>query len=121
MKDRIILVIADSGLTKSRFADRLKITPAFLSQICSGVRMPSDRTISDICREFNVSLAWLEDGVGEMYVQRSANEELGLLVSNIMSDADDSFRKRFISLLMALPPEKWSEIENFVKKLNGDA
>ena len=56
-----------------------------------------------------------------MYVQRSANEELGLLVSNIMSDADDSFRKRFISLLMALPPEKWSEIENFVKKLNGDA
>ena len=56
-----------------------------------------------------------------MYVQRSANEELALLVTDIMSDADDSFRKRFISLLMALPPEKWSEIENFVKKLNGDA
>ena len=63
--------------------------------------------------------------------QAAANEVLspkpsltqpdGSVNLNIMSDADDSFRKRFISLLMALPPEKWSEIENFVKKLNGDA
>lgn len=64
-----------------------------------------------------MSLAWLQDGVGEMYVQRNANEELGLLVADIMSDADDSFRKRFISLLMALPPEKWAVIEDFVTDL----
>ena len=121
MHKRISEIIDKSGLTKAKVAERLNVSAAFITKICNGTSNPSDRTISDICREFNVSLAWLEDGVGEMYVQRSANEELALLVSNIMSDADDSFRKRFISLLMALPPEKWSEIENFVKKLNGDA
>lgn len=82
-----------------------------------GDRTPSDRTIADIAREFGVSLAWLEDGEGEMYVKRSANEELGLLVANIMSDADDSFRKRFITLLAALPPEDWGKIERFIDEL----
>ena len=76
MKDRIILVIADSGLTKSRFADRLKITPAFLSQICSGVRMPSDRTISDICREFRVNETWLRTGEGEMRTESTQRDQL---------------------------------------------
>lgn len=121
INERIAFLIKDQGLTQSKFAERIHLVQSHISKICSGSNEPTERTISDICREFNVSLAWLEDGVGEMYVQRSANEELALLVSNIMSDADDSFRKRFISLLMALPPEKWSEIENFVKKLNGDA
>lgn len=121
INDRIALLIKDLGITRSSFADRIRVSRPFVSELCSGVKQPSDRTIADIAREFGVSLAWLEDGEGEMYVKRSANEELGLLVTDIMSDADDSFRKRFLSLLMALPPEKWSEIENFVKKLNGDA
>ena len=121
MNERIRQLRNSLKLSQAEFGAKISLSQNYIWMIEKGERTPSDRTISDICREFNVSLAWLEDGIGEMYVQRSANEELALLVSNIMSDADDSFRKRFISLLMALPPEKWSEIENFVKKLNGDA
>lgn len=114
---RIALLIKDLGITRSSFADRIRVSRPFVSELCSGVKQPSDRTIADIAREFGVSLAWLEDGEGEMYVKRSANEELALLVSNIMSDADDSFRKRFITLLMALPPEDWGKIERFIDEL----
>ena len=117
INERIAFLIEDLGITRSAFASRIHVSRPFASELCSGAKQPSDRTISDICREFNVSLAWLEDGAGEMYVQRSANEELALLVTDIMSDADDSFRKRFISLLMALPPEKWAAIEAFVGEL----
>ena len=117
INDRIAYLIKDLGITKTKFAETINLSQPFVSAVCSGSKMPSDRTISDICREFNVSLAWLEDGEGEMYVQRSANEELALLVTDIMSDADDSFRKRFISLLMALPPEDWIKIEHFVDSL----
>lgn len=117
VNERIAFLIKDLGIKRSAFAERLHVSGAFITGLCSGIRNPSDRTISDICREFGVSLAWLQDGVGEMYVQRSANEELGLLVADIMSDADDSFRKRFISLLMALPSEKWAVIEDFVTDL----
>lgn len=117
INDRIALLIKDLGITRSSFADRIRVSRPFVSELCSGVKQPSDRTIADICREFGVSLAWLEDGEGEMYVKRSANEELGLLVANIMSDADDSFRKRFVTLLMALPPEDWGKIERFIDEL----
>ena len=117
INERIAYLIKDLGITKTKFAETINLSQPFVSAVCSGSKTPSDRTISDICREFNVSLAWLEDGVGEMYVQRSANEELALLVTDIMSDADDSFRKRFISLLMALPPEDWIKIEHFVDSL----
>lgn len=117
INDRIAYLIKDLGITKTKFAETINLSQPFVSAVCSGSKMPSDRTISDICREFNVSLAWLEDGEGEMYVQRSANEELALLVTDIMSDADDSFRKRFLSLLMALPPEDWIKIEHFVDSL----
>ena len=117
INDRIALLIKDLGITRSSFADRIRVSRPFVSELCSGAKQPSDRTIADIAREFGVSLAWLEDGEGEMYVKRSANEELGLLVANIMSDADDSFRKRFITLLMALPPEDWGKIERFIDEL----
>ena len=117
MGDRIKQIRLAAGLTQQQFAERIGLSRNFIAVIETSARKPSDRTLSDICREFNVSLAWLQDGIGEMYVQRSANEELALLVSNIMSDADDSFRKRFISLLMALPPEKWAAIEAFVEEL----
>ena len=117
INDRIALLIKDLGITRSSFADRIRVSRPFVSELCSGVKQPSDRTIADIAREFGVSLAWLEDGEGEMYVKRSANEELGLQVANIMSDADDSFLKRFITLLMALPPEDWGKIERFIDEL----
>ena len=117
INERIAFLIRDQGLRPSKFAEPNHLAQSHLSNIGSGINVPTGPTISDICREFNVSLAWLEDGEGEMYVQRSANEELALLVTDIMSDADDSFRKRFISLLMALPPEKWAAIESFVEEL----
>ena len=117
INERISLLIKDRGLTQSKFAERIHLTQAHVSRICSGSNEPTERTISDICREVGVSLAWLEHGDGEMYVQRSANEELALLVTDIMSDADDSFRKRFLSLLMALPPDDWIKIERFVDDL----
>lgn len=117
INDRIALLIKDLGITRSSFADRIRVSRPFVSELCSGVKQPSDRTIADIAREFGISLAWLEDGEGEMYVKRSANEELALLVSNIMFDADDSFRKRFITLLAALPPEDWGKIERFIDEL----
>lgn len=118
--DRISLVIKRSGLTKTKFADQLNVSAAYISQMCSGARIPSDRTVADICREFNVSEAWLRDGVGEMYVTRTMNQELLLMVNDLMSESDESYRKRFVTALLELPPEFWPELERFLKKLARD-
>lgn len=115
--DRISLVIKRSGLTKTKFAEQLNVSAAYISQMCSGARFPSDRTIADICREFNVSEAWLRDGAGDMEVKRTMNQELALMVNELMTESDESYRKRFVAALLELPPEFWPELKRFLEKL----
>ena len=83
-----------------------------------GQREPSERTIDDICRVFGVSKLWLKTGEGEMYVKRDLNQEIGMMVTALMKDADESFRKRFIAALLQVPPDGWNAIEEFVNKLS---
>ena len=115
--DRISLVIKRSGLTKTKFAEQLHLSQQFISSLCSGAKQPSDRTIADICREFNVSEAWLRDGVGDMEVKRTMNQELALMANELMTESDESYRKRFVAALLDLPPEFWPELKRFLEKL----
>ncbi len=80
-------------------------------------KAPGDRLISDICREFSISEAWLRYGEGEMLVQRSANDQLAILVNDLMSEPDTAFRKRFLQAMLELPTEDWNAVERFIQKL----
>ena len=119
INERIAFLISDLGISKTKFAERLNISPSFVTRICAGDKIPSDRTSSDICREFNVSLAWLEDGEGEMYVQRSENERLALMFTDVLAEADESTRKRGIAAALEMPPEFWDNILEYAKKITG--
>ena len=68
MNERIKKILEELGLKKVEFAERLHISRPYASELCSGAKAPSDRTISDICREFGVREAWLRTGEGEMFV-----------------------------------------------------
>ena len=72
LNERISSVVAMSGNTKTKFAEKINISQPYLSQLCSGAKLPSDRTIADICREFGVSETWLRTGVGEPYEVRDS-------------------------------------------------
>jgi transcriptional regulator with XRE-family HTH domain len=119
INERIAFLISDLGISKTKFAERLNISPSFVTRICAGDKIPSDRTSSDICREFNVSLAWLEDGEGEMYVQRSENERMAMLFTDVLAEADESTRKRGIAAALEMPPEFWDNILEYAKKITG--
>ncbi len=119
INDRISYLIKDLGITKTKFAETINLSQPFVSAVCSGSKMPSDRTISDICREFNVSLAWLEDGVGEMYVQRTENERMAMMFADVLAESDESTRKRGIAAALEMPPEFWDNILEYAKKITG--
>lgn len=106
-------------MTQTDFGARIGVTGSSITNYESGTRVPGDAIILSICREFSVSEAWLRYGTGEMFVSRSKNEEIAMLVNDIMSDQDDSFRKRFIAALADLGPEEWQAIEDFAWKLVG--
>ena len=119
ISERIAKVVDENCRgNKSAFARAINITPAFDAQLYTGQREPSERTIADICRVFGVSKLWLDTGEGEMYVKRSLNQELDMMVTTLMNDADESFKKRFVAALLQVPPEGWDAIEEFVNKLS---
>ena len=119
INSRIEFLIKDLEITKTSFAEQLHVSVAFISGLCSGVKNPSDRTISDICRVFGVSEAWLRDGTEPMYVHRSENERMAMLFNDVLAEADESTRKRGIAAALDMPPEFWDNILEFAKKITG--
>lgn len=109
--ERIKIVVSASGLTKTRFSEKLGVSQPFVSQICSGAAMPSDRTISDICRVFNVDEIWLRTGEGEMFRPRTRGEQIAAFAGELMRDSPDSFRAAFVSVLAELSLEDWKILE----------
>lgn len=97
MNARIKEVRQLTGLTQAQFADRLNISRNYIALMEIGDRVPSDRTIADICREFGVSEHWLRTGEGEMQIQMSEDDELTQIFTEIGA-SDDELAKAAIRM-----------------------
>ncbi len=117
MADRISKVIRDKEKTKTAFSDRINVSQAFVSQMCSGLKVPSDRTIADICREFHVNENWLRTGRGDPYIQLSRDEELAQFFGDVMKGEDPDFRRRLLSVMSRLTTDEWALLEQMAWKL----
>lgn len=90
--ERIMMVVDALGISKSDFARQLSLTPAYISKLGKNTdAVPSDRTISDICREFRVSEVWLRTGEGEMFLRQTEAEQLAEILVRMELDQDDPF------------------------------
>lgn len=98
MHTRISEVVRISGLTKTDFAKKLGISQPFLSQLCAGTKIPSDRTISDICRIFDIQEDWLRHGLEPMRAAKSKEEEIAELVGSALSGSNE-FKKAVIRMI----------------------
>ena len=119
MQRRIEQIIKDANIKKIDFAKRLNVSSAFVSQMCSGVARPSDRTISDICREFNVNRIWLETGDGEPYTRLTVEEELAVIFGGILA-GDPSTKSRLIKAFARLPDDAYPLIADLVERMAAD-
>lgn len=117
MNDRIALVRKATGLTQEKFGERLGLSRNFMWMIENGTRIPSDRTIGDICREFNVNETWLRTGEGEMFIQIPESEKIAAFLADITATECDDFKRRFIEMLADLKPEEWKLLERMAERL----
>ena len=117
MNERISAIIEASGIKKTVFANRLNVSQAFVSQLCSGVKQPSDRTIADICREFDVNETWPRTGEGEMFIQRTRNQQITDFLGDLIKEEDGTFKKRLIEAMSKLDKKDWEDLERLVNKL----
>lgn len=73
-KSRIKNLRKALNLTQQAFANRLKVSRNTIAKYETGDNAPSAAVISLICKEFNVSEEWLQNGTGEMFVQHSESD-----------------------------------------------
>lgn len=114
---RIAAVIKASGLTKTAFAERLNVSQSFVSRLAVGASVPSDRTIADICREFNVNEHWLRTGEGEMFSTLSREEEITRFAMEIIRDPDSEFQRQLLTTMTRLEPAQWKLMEQMLDQL----
>ena len=104
MISRIIQLRKSLDLTQADFADRLGLSRNYIWMIEKGERVPADRTIGDICREFGVNRVWLETGVGDPFQPKDKREELKAVFADVLSGRP-SEKNAFIEAMAQLPDD----------------
>lgn len=117
INSRICRLITELSMTKTSFAKALNLSQPFVSQICTGYSQPSERTILDICREFNVNEQWLRSGEGDMFLRLSRNDEIAAYVARVMKDESAYYQQKMLLFFSRLSPEMLKKLEEVAKDI----
>lgn len=98
-------------MTQKEFGERIGVKGNTIAQYEIGRNEPIDAVLSLICREFNVNEEWLRNGTGEMFIERSRDEQITNFINDILSNEKATFKKRLISVLSALGESEWEVLE----------
>lgn len=115
--DRIIKVRSESKESQKKFAARLGLSRNFINQVENKKKNVSDRTISDICKEFNVNEEWLTTGQGEMYNPIHKSKAIAELLTDVLKDDENSFKKRLLIALAKLDENGWDSLESLLDEI----
>lgn len=120
INERISEVVEKSGLTKTAFAQKINVSQQYVSKLVNN-GVPSERTLADICRVFNVDPVWLETGEGEMFRTESVDSELTRLVGELMADKPGSFKQRVVAALLRCTDDEWGVFRRVLGEIEKDA
>ena len=117
IKDRIKLARTTLGKTQAEFAQAINRTQSLFARYENGTNNINDRTIADICREFNANEQWLRTGEGPMFrEQDNLDNMLTADVAKLVRSSDE-FTKNLIHNYLSLPQEARDEVKKFILKL----
>lgn len=121
IQNRIKALRRALGLKQEEFGQRIGAKQSTVTAYECGNRTPMDTTIVAICKEFNVNEVWLRTGEGEMFRERSEDEELAALFGQLLSEDDAEelaeFKRRIIRELLRMSPEGWQKVVDFAKRI----
>lgn len=117
MKERLKKLRKTLDLTQQEFADKLKVPRNTIGGYEVGKSNPSDAAVNNICNIFNVNEDWLRTGNGEMFIELTRDEQIENFVGDTLKSEEDSFKKKFISMLAALDESDWEVLQKMVELL----
>lgn len=118
INERIGEVVDKSGLSKTAFAKKINVSQQYVSKLVSG-GTPSDRTISDICREFGVNELWLRHGDegGPMFKELSRKDAIAAYMGKLLSGERSELEEKLIDFMAATDVEQWDKLLELIRPL----
>ena len=117
---RIIEVCNDCvGGNMSAFAREIGVTPAYISKLKNEPdRVPSNRTIKEICHIFKVDEVWLRTGIGSPNIKKSRKEELNAIFSDALDGVSD--KDKFLRAVASVPDSAFPALVDFIRTLSAE-
>ena len=116
MNERIKTLRLDLSLTQSEFGEQLGISQNYVWMIEKGDRVPSDRTVADICRVFGVNEDWLRTGQGEKYLRLSRKETVAAYVGKILGGKVTPLEETLIEFMAETSLQEWEELARIINR-----
>lgn len=115
MNERIAEIRKAAGMTQEEFAAKIGLSRNFIWMIEKGDRVPSDRTIRDICEKFGVRETWLRDGIGQPYMKKEDDDDLKVIFDEI-GVSDDEVIKAIVKSYWQLSDSDKAAVRKMVDK-----
>ena len=119
MNERLKKLRKELDITQQELADKLVTARNNIAGYETGKRQPRYAVISLICKtdfpQGRVNETWLRTGEGEMFIEASRDERIATFVGDILKDEEETFKKKFISMLAALDESDWEVIQKMVE------
>lgn len=117
MQNRIKQVRKALNLNQAEFGERIGVKQSTVTAYECGNRTPLDAVIAMICKTFNVNETWLRTGEGEMFAPVDPENQLMEWAGRVLADSSDSFRARFVRMMMGLTDKEWAVLESKARQL----
>lgn len=120
MKERIKQLRKELGLNQTLFAAKINRSQNTIANYEIGNLNIPDRTITDICREFNVNEQWLRTGEGLMFnPPKDTDTELTNAIGELLN-TDDEFTKKLILSYLKLSDEQRKVVREFWTQIHSE-
>ncbi len=97
------------GITKSGVSDiennRRKVTEQHLIMLNNW-------------KDKSVNIKWLRTGEGDMFIDVTREEYIAAFIGSVLKDKEDTFKKRYISMLSELNDEGWEALEKIAEAMS---
>lgn len=117
--DRVKQLRLHFDLTQLEFGNKINLSQNYVWMIETNKRMPSPRTISDICREFGVNELWLRHGDegGPMFKELSRKDAIAAYMGKLLSGERSELEEKLIDFMAATDVEQWDKLLELIRPL----
>lgn len=117
MNERLKELRKAMNLSQEKFGELIGITKSGVSDIESGRRDVTEKHII-MLKNNGVSEEWIRTGNGEMFIQKTKDEELSEMLADVQRAGEDSFKHRLVSALARLDDAGWDNLEKLIDMIS---